>query len=274
LKSEVNSTEYILGTDAEELHRLGYQHRAWSKEAHALWHIAGFSQRQTLLDLGCGPGFTTFDLAGIVGSSGTVIAIDKSADYMHHLKGLMSAACVDHVDARTGDYMSLKIAKESLDGAYARWSLPWVDNPEEVVQLVVDGLKPGACFAVQEYLDWSTFCLYPKRQEVARVIEAALQGWTEMEGDINIGARLPRMFTEAGLVVEHIAPLSKIGRPCDLHWEWPSTFWKIYTLKLRDMGYLSNKEVEDFLQAWNEAEKDPSAFIFTPQMVEIIGRKR
>ena len=49
-------TDYILGTDAEELQRLEFQHRVWTKDAFALWERAGLGRGQRILDLGCGPG--------------------------------------------------------------------------------------------------------------------------------------------------------------------------------------------------------------------------
>ena len=49
---------YILGTDAQELHRLGVQHQVWSEEALHGWRLAQFRAGHTLLDLGSGPGFS------------------------------------------------------------------------------------------------------------------------------------------------------------------------------------------------------------------------
>ena len=48
---------YILGTDSDELHRLGIQHQVWASEAQAGWKAAGINRGDTILDLGSGPGF-------------------------------------------------------------------------------------------------------------------------------------------------------------------------------------------------------------------------
>jgi hypothetical protein len=55
--SEQNT--YILGTDQEELTRLKIQHMVWLSEAKRGWDLAGFKIGQTILDLGCGPGYCT-----------------------------------------------------------------------------------------------------------------------------------------------------------------------------------------------------------------------
>ncbi|NND63403.1 MAG: SAM-dependent methyltransferase, partial [Flavobacteriaceae bacterium] len=38
---------YILGTDTEELHRLGIQHQVWAEEAQHGWNLAQFKAGET-----------------------------------------------------------------------------------------------------------------------------------------------------------------------------------------------------------------------------------
>ena len=71
---------YVLGTHSEELERLGRQHQIWQAEAMAAWDKAGFKSGDHLLDLGCGPGFASFDLAELVGLTGQVLGIDQAAN--------------------------------------------------------------------------------------------------------------------------------------------------------------------------------------------------
>lgn len=63
----MKSEDYVLGTDAQELARLSFQHEAWVAHAYALWQRAGLRTGMTVLDLGAGPGFTSLDLAQVVG---------------------------------------------------------------------------------------------------------------------------------------------------------------------------------------------------------------
>ena len=69
---------YILGTDQEELDRLELQHKVWASETRTGWLNAEFREGQTILDLGCGPGSCSTELAEIVGSNGKVVALDRS----------------------------------------------------------------------------------------------------------------------------------------------------------------------------------------------------
>jgi ubiquinone/menaquinone biosynthesis C-methylase UbiE len=74
--------EYVLGTGDEELARLGLQHRAWRLRALAAWRAAEIGPGQTVLDVGCGPGYASLDLAEMVGPCGRVVALDKSERFL------------------------------------------------------------------------------------------------------------------------------------------------------------------------------------------------
>ncbi len=77
---------YVLGTHDAELQRLGFQAQVWRARALALFERAGFGQGQRLLDVGCGPGYVTLDLARIATSSGEVLAVDASERYIEHCR--------------------------------------------------------------------------------------------------------------------------------------------------------------------------------------------
>ena len=59
--------EYRFGYSREELERLGYQHRVWVEANRRLLDRARLAEGSTVVDLGCGPGYTTLDLARAVG---------------------------------------------------------------------------------------------------------------------------------------------------------------------------------------------------------------
>src|SRR6266568_3170857 len=77
--------EYVLGTDQDELIRLGFQHQLWLEHASSAWERAGFGPGQRLIDVGCGPGYATFDLSARVGMQGQITAIDASERFIAHL---------------------------------------------------------------------------------------------------------------------------------------------------------------------------------------------
>lgn len=269
-KQEENA--YILGTHQAELHRLGLQHQVWSSEARHGWGLAEFSAGQKILDLGCGPGFCTKELAYMVGSEGEVIGIDKSQDYINFLKQTTDLHSLN-IKAICSDFDNMNLADDSLDGAYCRWALAWVPNPEEVIEKVAKALVPGGAFVVQEYYDWSTLQTEPSFPNLDKSIAAALHSFKSSDGEIDIGRNIPELFYNQGLEVINIRPLTKMATPESMTWQWPRSFFNIYFPSLVEMGLLDKTVCEEGLAEMEELANLPEATIFCPAMIEVIGVK-
>ena len=158
MKEESNA--YVLGTEKEELHRLGFQHQVWSSEARSAWNIAGFGPDQVILDLGSGPGFCSLELAYMVGSSGRIIAVDKSQEYIDHLNVKARNEGLN-IETICADFHDLALEDDSLDGVYIRWALAWVEDAQTIIEKLSKALRPGGVIVVQEYYNWYTFQTEP-----------------------------------------------------------------------------------------------------------------
>src|SRR5689334_5306555 len=120
---------YVLGTHDEEIARLGLQHSVWRPRASAAWQRAGFTTGHTLVDLGCGPGFATLELASIVGPGGRVIGLDRSRRFLDHLEARVRALGLDHVEAHELDLDEAELPAVRADGVWARWVYSFVRDP-------------------------------------------------------------------------------------------------------------------------------------------------
>jgi len=271
--SQQEANAYILGTETAELHRLGLQHQVWSNEAIKSWELAGFTAGQTLLDLGCGPGFCTTELAYIAGKEGKVIGVDKSEHYISFLNKITKQFDLN-IETQCCDFEDVVLQPNSIDGVYDRWALAWVEHPKNVLRKLHKALKPGAPFITQEYFDWSTLQTEPNLPKLTKGIKAALQSLQDQSGIIDISRYLPVFFEECGYEVIHTRPLTKMVTPKEFGWQWPKSFFHIYFPKLVESGYLTQDEVEDALIEFKELERRPEATIFTPAMREIIAIKK
>ncbi len=265
--------EYVLGTDDAELARLGLQHRLWSRQAFDCWERAGVRPGSTVLDIGCGPGHATFDLAQLVTGSGRVVAVDESERFVRYLNAQADARGVTNVEASVQDVQSLQVPGASIDVAYARWVLCFTPRPEAVVSGVAKALKPGGVFAVQDYTNWQGLFLSPPSDAFLAVLRATDNGWRASGGDSEIGKRLPALMEASGLRVEEIRPLQRIARPGDPLWQWPTTFFRNWAPRLVERGLLADDVRVAFEREWEERSRNPNAFFWTPSMVEIVGRR-
>ena len=266
------SNAYILGTDQIELHRLGIQHQVWASEAHHGWSLAHFSAGQTILDLGCGPGFCTKELGYIVGASGKVIGIDKSEGFIHHLTEITK---LNHlpIEAICSDFNDLQLAPNSLDGMYCRWALAWIPNPQEILKKVVEALKPGGKMVIHEYYDWSTHQIEPPLPHLSKAIRAAYQSFSDMDSNLNIGRHIPALLNELGMHVTSIRPMQKMATINDLVWQWPKSFYESFFPRLVQSSYLQKEDVLAALKDLAILENSPGATICCPLMIEVIAEK-
>lgn len=93
---------------------------------------------ERILDLGCGDGVLTAELAA---AGALVVGVDSSADFI-------AAACAKGLDARLMDGESLTFASE-FDAVFSNAALHWMPNARAVVQGVARALKPGGRFVAE-----------------------------------------------------------------------------------------------------------------------------
>ena len=269
----MSQKDYILGTDRDELHRLGLQHQVWASEAMKAWKLAEFGAGQTILDLGCGPGFCSVPLGYMVGEAGKVIAVDKSNSYIDFLENLNGSHGLK-LDLRNVNFNELDLSNDQLDGVFIRWALAWIDNPIEILEKIEEAMMPGAVIVSHEYYDWSTFQVEPHFPSLQTGIDAIFDTYkNKQEGDIDIGRKLPGYFYDLGLEVISTRPLSKLVTPEQFAWQWPKSFLEIFMPKMVEMGHLTSKQVEYALDELYQLENLDGASMLCPQMIEVIAIK-
>lgn len=267
-------SEYLLGSRDEELRRLAFQHRAWAEHAFALWRRAGFGYAGKILDLGCGPGFTTIDLAHLVGPAGCVLAVDGSQKFLEHLRARSREQGLENIETVQADVHDVELPAESLDGAYARWLFCYLERPEAVVSRVAAALRPGASFAVTDYFNYGAFTFAPRSDALSRVAEAVRECWKRQGGDLDIQGRMPGLMLEAGLEVSSIASGPRIARPGSPLWMWPETFFRGFLPTLEEEGLVGPELRDAFWRDWRARSDDPGAFLFLPPNIDVVGTRR
>jgi SAM-dependent methyltransferase len=265
--------EYVLGTNDAELARLGFQHQVWAGATAAAWARAGFRPGGRILDVGCGPGYATFDLANLVGARGRVIAVDVSERFVGYLEEERRRRGLEQVETRVEDLETLSVPESSVDGAFARWVLCFVRDPRLVVERVARTLRPGGTFAVIDYCHYEGLALAPPGETFTRVVAAVAGSFRRSGGNPNVGLEVPGFMREAGLEVHSIRPVVRVARPGSALWEWPATFFANYLPGLVRAGAITEDERGAFSREWDERARTPGAFFLTPPMVEVVGRR-
>ena len=155
---------YILGTAQVELDRLALQNEIWREITEQLWDRAGFTAGQHLLELGCGPGFSSLAMAHRTGPEGGVLGWDRSAQFLAHLRARAAQASITWLETHHGDVTEqLDIAlHDKFDGVFARWLLCWMPRPQDAIKLAAKALKCGGKLVIQDYFHYHAIDLLPQ----------------------------------------------------------------------------------------------------------------
>ena len=264
--------QYPLGTDTAELERLHFQHQLWSDAAHALWLRAGIQPGSRVLDVGCGPGAASFDLAHLVGKAGHVRGVDASKSFVDFVEAEARARGLEQLTAQVQDVQSLDVGG-GFDAAYARWVLCFVPDPGAVVRGVARALKSGGVFCVHDYFNYLTMTAAPRRESYTRVIELTARSWRDNGGDPDVVGRLPGLLEAQGFALEHLEVHQRVARRGDPMWTWAETWWRSYTPKLKKMGYLDEPGERAFHRDFDAMSRERD-FLVLPPVFEVMARKR
>lgn len=267
---------YRLGYSDEEIERLEGQHRLWSQENRRFLEHAGFATGATVVDLGCGPGFTTLELARAVGPEGRVIAIDRDDERsLPLLRERARAAGLANVETRAADLESFDLPAESVDGVYGRWVLMYL--PEAEAQMltgrIAGWLRPGGVCALAEFFNQRHAHLHPASEHMAPVTEALVRALAGARGcNPQVGAMVPGWLTDAGLQVE-VHVVGKVVQATTPEWQRAAAFYRDHLPPLAAEGFLSEDLLAAFFADWERHARTPHALFYYPPVLEAIGRR-
>jgi len=114
---------------------------------------AGLEEGQTVLEVGCGPGFFTVPAARIVGDSGRVYALDISPLAIEKVRRKVNEAGVSNVEIVLADAARTELPDEAFDLAFLLGLARPVGEIDNIWTEVYRLLKPGGILAVEGRLD-------------------------------------------------------------------------------------------------------------------------
>ena len=269
-----NETDYVLGTHDEEVARLGLQHRVWRPVVTECWQRVGITDGWKVIDVGSGPGYATADLAEIVGPTGAVLGIERSARFLEVARERCARRGLTNVEFREGDLMEVSLGNLNYDASWCRWVASFVSSPKKLMDKIAAALRPGGVAIFHEYSDYLTFRFMPIRPALEKFELAVSESWIASGGEPNVARELPGLLRSAGMRVREILPRVRTISPRDYAWQWPASFIEINVRRLQELGRLTSAEGEEVLREFHEANADPESWFTTPMFLEIVAEKK
>jgi ubiquinone/menaquinone biosynthesis C-methylase UbiE len=118
----------------------------------------GVNGGMTLLDIGCGTGLFTVEMARMLGDSGQVHAVDVQPSMIERTRARASDAGVTHmVQLHHGGVYDLPFADDTIDLAVLISTLGEVPDKPAALSELRRVLKPGARLGISEELMFTTY---------------------------------------------------------------------------------------------------------------------
>jgi ubiquinone/menaquinone biosynthesis C-methylase UbiE len=248
-------------------------HRWRTAQNSAAYLLDELHPGQRLLDVGCGPGTITADLAGrVVGGDGTggVIGIDASTE-------VVRSAAAQAGDAAFGvaDLYRLPFAAARFDVVHIHQVLQHLRQPVEALVEARRVLAPGGVLAVRES-DYGGFFWSPPDPRLDRWLELYHEVTARNGAEADAGRVLSGWVRAAGFVERHVTGSVWTFADAETR-QWWGSLWADRVVA-SDFGHqalaygLSDpEELETIASAWREWAAGPDAMFVTPH-VEVLAR--
>ncbi|KAJ5403823.1 methyltransferase-UbiE family protein [Penicillium cosmopolitanum] len=154
----------------------------------------------SILDVGCGPGSITIDLARKV-PQGHVVGVEYVSDPIDGARSLASSQGVTNVKFEVGDIHDLPFPENTFDVVHAHQVLQHIADPVQAFKEMRRVVKQGGIVAVQETIDSTR---YPESE--------GLKAWSDLQDDmrqtkgnrLKAGTQLHVWARKAGFPVENM----------------------------------------------------------------------
>jgi ubiquinone/menaquinone biosynthesis C-methylase UbiE len=209
-----------------------------------------------ILDVGCGTGSITRDIAAIVGPSGKVIGIDNTEKFI--TAGKENFADVKNMELIATDLFQFE-PKEQFDLIVSARTMQWLSNVPVALIKMKSMLKPGGILSVLDYnhkkIEWT-----PQPPAIMKKFYAAFLAWREHAGINNqVADDLPQLFNDAGLKNIETLNADEHYRRGEENFEFRVGIWSKVGLmaQISEEGFISEAErlqsIEEY-DAWVASE--------------------
>jgi ubiquinone/menaquinone biosynthesis C-methylase UbiE len=205
-----------------------------------------------LLDVCCGPGTITVDLAARV-APGRVVGIDVSADPLAEARMVADRAGVE-VTFEVGDVYALGVDDDSFDVVHAHQVLQHLTDPVAALREMARVCRPGGVIAVRD-VDYGAFVTFPADDGLDRWLDLYHRVARRNGAEPDAGRRLLSWAHAAGLR-DTVASASTYCYASPQEREWWGNSWagratsSSFAEQAVAYGLASTDDLEEIAAAW------------------------
>jgi ubiquinone/menaquinone biosynthesis C-methylase UbiE len=264
-------TSYIIRGGIPGRERLRILSRVMQPTTLALLQRAGVRSGMVCLDVGCGSGDLSFDMAHIVGAGGKVVGIDMDETKVRLAREQAGAAGLANIEFRVLDIANGEVEPAAFDLVHARFVLCHIPDPLQVLKRMRQALRPGGVIVVTD-VDFRGYFCHPDCQALWRHVELYTEAARRKGADPHIGPRLPALLREAGFENVNLGVVQLAATTGEMKLITALTMENIADTVL-EAGLASAGEVAQVVAELYEFAASPDTLLSSPRFVEAWGQR-
>ncbi|UED87225.1 methyltransferase domain-containing protein [Streptomyces profundus] len=256
-------SRYVHGHHASVLR----SHRWRTAENSAAYLLPELRPGQALLDIGCGPGTLTADLAGRV-APGPVTAVDHAPGILAAARAEAESRGLTDIRFATADAHALAFDDDSFDVVHAHQVLQHLPDPVRALREMRRVCRPGGVVAVRD-ADYAAMTWFPEHRGLDTWLERYRRVARAEGGEPDAGRRLFAWARAAGF--GEITPTASAWCFADeADRAWWSGLWAERTTAtpFADLallgGHATTEDLHATATAWHTWGTDPDGWFLVP----------
>jgi len=201
------------------------------------------------LDVGCGMGESTRQLAGKLDNVVELIGMDQDPDLIEVARSVPCAAD-GRITFQQGDAAHLEFEDQTFDFVFARYLLHHLDHPQAVLAEMLRVCKSGGMVAVQEPDCAKQYC-YPESWAYEKIPDI----YGRLFANAFIGRQLYSLFQQLGCPSPHIDVMTTAGVNVELRRSYRMVMEAIGPA-LMEKGILDSRELQELCEELRRVEEE------------------
>jgi len=238
-------------------------HRWRTADNSAAYLLAHLQRGTSVLDVGCGPGTITADLARLV-APGRVVGLDPSEEVVAAARADTADAALPSLSFVTGSVFNLRFGEGAFDVVHAHQVLQHVGDPVAALVEMRRVCRPGGIVAARDS-DYPGFRYFPEDPELDRAILTYGELTRRNGAHWDAGRRLLSWAHAAGFTT--VVPTASVwcfATPTDREWWgglWADRFLRSAMAdQLLSGGLASEADLASFASAWHRWAASPDGW--------------
>ncbi len=263
--------EYVLATGDPAADRLALLNDIFGPDTRELLIKSGLAKGMKAADIGCGTGLVALWMASQVGASGSVAAVDASADQLRVAEKNAMDAGVMNISFHQASAYRVDLPREEFDMVYSRFLMCHLAEPDKALSQMRALLKADGILACEDHDDGGIFS-EPMTPAYKRLLEISAAVNHVRGLDSRIGLKLPQLIRRAGfkrpeVMVKQASELRGVRK----------RFWEV-TLReaapaIIAAGVTTQEELESVCAEIGALANDENTLVMIARVTQVWARK-